>query len=162
MVQSKADSKGGGVILITLMVAMLLDIMPLPEMIELFRPEWVVMVLIYWVMALPSRIGVFSGWFLGLFVDVLKGSLFGINALSFALVVFLIQVLYHRLRLFPQWKQALNITVIIGLHRLLVVNLTGLVEPVSSDFTYWLPLICIAVLWPWLFILLRDIRRKFC
>ncbi|MET1254747.1 rod shape-determining protein MreD [Aliikangiella maris] len=162
MVQRKADSKGSGVILFTFVIAMLLDVMPLPEVIAMFRPEWVVMVFIYWVMAIPNRLGVLTGWVIGLIMDVLQGSLFGINALSMALVAFLIQMLYHRLRLFPPWKQAFNITVIVGIHRLVVINLNGLVEQVSGDFTYWLPLISVALFWPWIFILLRDIRRKFC
>ncbi|MGX5173532.1 rod shape-determining protein MreD [Aliikangiella sp. IMCC44653] len=158
----KADSKGGFVIIMTFAVALLMDAMPLPSMIDVIMPDWVVVVLIYWVMALPNRIGVVSGWILGLFVDVLNGSLFGINALSLAVVAFLIQALYHRLRLFPRWKQALNVAVIVGIHRLIVFNLNGLVEPVSFQLSYWLPLFGAMVFWPWVFILLRDIRRKSC
>ncbi len=160
--QRKSDSKGGIIVILTFAVAMLMDVIPLPHIIDVFTPDWIVLVLIYWVMAMPNRIGVFSGWLLGLFVDVLTGTLFGINALSLALVAFLIQVLYHRLRIFPRWKQAINVAVIVGIHRLLVLNLSGLVEPFSYEFSYWLPLISAAAFWPWVFILLRDVRRKFC
>ena len=160
--QGKAENKGGIVILISLFIAMLMNTIPFPEVISVFKPDWVAMVLIYWAMALPNRVGVFSGWCLGLFVDVLEGSLFGINALSLALVAFLIQMLYHRLRLFPMWKQAINVAVIVGIHRLLVVSLSGLVEVVNTDVTYWFPLISVGLFWPWVFIILRDVRRKFC
>ncbi|TQV86669.1 rod shape-determining protein MreD [Aliikangiella coralliicola] len=160
--QAKAESKGGMVIIVSLLVAMLMNVMPLPDLISMFKPDWVALVLIYWVMALPNRVGVFSGWILGLFVDVLYGTLFGIHALSLAVVAFLVQMIYHRLRLFPRWKQAINVAVVVGIHRLIVVTLTGLVEPVKADYTYWLPLVGVAIFWPWVFILLRDIRRKFC
>ena len=160
--KTDGENKGNIAIVTTLLVAMLIDTMPFPELVTAFKPDWVAMALAYWVMALPSRIGVFSGFFLGLFVDVLEGSLFGINALSLAVVAFLIQMLYHRLRLFPRWKQALNIAVIIGIHRLLVAMLSSLVEPVTPNPAYWLPLIAVAIFWPWAFIILRDVRRRFC
>ena len=160
--QQKSDSRGGFIIIVTFAVAMLANVMPLPEALVLFKPDWVAIVLIYWVMAMPGRIGVLSGWFLGLFVDVLYGTLFGIHALSLAVVAFVIQMIYHRLRLFPRWKQAINVAVVVGIHRLIVVTLTGLVEPTQTDYTYWFPLIGVAVFWPWVFILLRDVRRKFC
>lgn len=160
--QNKAESRGTFAIIASFAIAMLINIMPLPEAISMFKPDWVAMVLIYWVMALPSRIGVFSGWVLGLFVDVLYGTLFGIHAISLALVAFLIQIIFHRLRIFPRWKQAVNVAVVVGIHRLIVVLLTGLVEPVQTDYTYWFPLIGVALFWPWIFIILRDVRRNFC
>lgn len=160
--QAKNDSKGSLIIVLTFAIAMLMNVMPLPAVIAMFKPDWVALVLIYWVMALPSRIGVLYGWLIGLFVDVLYGTLFGIHAVSFAIVAFIIQMIYHRLRLFPRWKQAINAAVVVGIHRLLVATLSGLVEPVHIDMSYWYPLIGVALFWPWVFILLRDVRRKFC
>ena len=160
--QDKADSRGGLVIAASFFVAMLANAMPLPEFLTPLKPDWVSLVLIYWVMALPNRIGIFSGWLLGLFVDVLYGSLFGIHAIALAVEVYLIQMIFHRLRLFPRWKQAINVAVVVGINRMIVMLLTGLVQPVSVDYKYWLPLLGTALLWPWVFILLRDIRRKFC
>ena len=160
--QQKADSRGGIAIVISFALAMLINVMPLPDAVALFKPDWVAMVLIYWVMAMPGRIGVFSGWILGLFVDVLYGTLFGIHALSLSIVAFIIQIIYHRLRLFPRWKQAINVAVVVGIHRLVVVTLSGLSAPVQTDYTYWFPLLGVAVFWPWVFIIMRDVRRKFC
>ncbi len=159
---NKSESSGFFAIIISFAIAMLMNLMPLPDAISMFKPDWVAMVLIYWVMALPNRIGVFSGWVLGLFVDVLYGTLFGIHAISLAIVAFIVQMIFHRLRLFPRWKQAINVAVVVGIHRLTVATLNGLFEPVKTDFTYWFPLIGVAVLWPWVFIILRDTRRKFC
>jgi rod shape-determining protein MreD len=160
--QSRAKSSGGIVIVISFLLAMLMNVIPLPDIFALFRPDWVALVLIYWVMALPNRIGVFSGCVLGLFVDVLDGTLFGINALSFSIIAFLIQMIYHRLRLFPRWKQAINVAVVIGIHKMVVMALSSLVQTVNVDFTYWFPLIGSLLFWPWVFILLRDVRRRFC
>lgn len=162
MIQAQADDKGGFTIIVTFVIAILMSAIPFPDFIAVFKPDWVAMVLVYWVMAVPNRVGVFSAAILGIFLDVLEGSLLGVNVLSLAVVAFLIQILYHRLRLFPRWKQAVNVAVIIGIHRLIVFLLMGLVENINGSFSYWLPLLSTVILWPWVFIVLRDVRRKFC
>jgi len=156
------ESKGTFVIIISFFVAMVMNVLPLPEFLEIFNPDWVALVLVYWVMAVPSRVGVLVGWLVGLLVDVLYGTVFGIHALTFALVAYIIQMTYHRLRLFPRWKQSINIAMVIGIHMLLGLILRNFIEPISTGYLYWLPLIGAGLLWPWVFIILRDVRRKFC
>ncbi|MDQ7050046.1 MAG: rod shape-determining protein MreC [Enterobacterales bacterium] len=106
-----SDPKGRMVILLSFGIAMFMNLLPLPHIIQLFKPDFVALVLIYWVMAIPDRMGVISGWIVGLFVDALYGSVLGIHAMSFALIAYLILMTYHRLRLFPRWKQSINIAV---------------------------------------------------
>ena len=81
--------KQRALILASFVAAMVLTIVPLPGAIRLLRPDWVALVLVYWCMALPVRIGVGSGWVLGLFLDVLYGSLLGEQALAKALLAYL-------------------------------------------------------------------------
>jgi rod shape-determining protein MreD len=159
---AKSSSSGTLVIIVSFAVAMLMNVMPLPDSINLFKPDWVALVLVYWVMAIPDRVGVLVGWLIGLLVDVLYGTLFGVHAMTFALVAYLIQMTFHRLRLFPKWKQSINIAVVVGIHMLVGLILRGFVQPVSSSYSYWLPLLGTMLFWPWVFILLRDVRRKFC
>ncbi|MBV1910377.1 MAG: rod shape-determining protein MreD [Kangiellaceae bacterium] len=159
---ARVESKGTMVIILSFVMAMFMNILPLPDVINLFKPDWVALVLVYWVMAVPNRVGVLTGWLVGLFVDVLYGTVFGLHAMTFALIAYLIQMTFHRLRLFPRWKQSLNIAVVIGVHMLLGLVLRNFVEPVSSDYVYWLPLVGVLLFWPWVFVLLRDVRRKFC
>ena len=158
----KTESKGTLVIIASFAAAMVMNVLPWWQVIGAFKPDWVALVLIYWVMAVPNRVGVLVGWVVGLFVDVLYGTLFGIHAMTFAVIAYLIQMTYHRLRLFPRWKQSINIAVVIGIHMLLGLVLRSFVQPVSSNFVYWTPLVGAMIFWPWVFIILRDIRRKFC
>ncbi len=60
-------------ILASFVLAMMLAIIPLPDSVRLLRPDWVSLVLVYWCMAVPERIGVGSGWIVGLFLDALYG-----------------------------------------------------------------------------------------
>lgn len=158
----KVESKGTLVIIISFAIAMFMNILPLPQMINFFKPDWVALVLIYWVMAMPNRIGVLIGWCIGLLVDVLYGNLFGIHAMTYAIIAYLIQMTFHRLRLFPRWKQSINIAVVIGVQMLIGLILRSFVQRLSVDYTYWLPLLGSMIFWPWVFVLLRDARRKFC
>ncbi len=154
-------SQGGRVIVISILLALMLTAMPLPEWGLAWRPVWVAMVLIYWTMALPERVGIGTAWVLGLLVDVLQGTLLGLNAMGFALLCYLILRSYQRIRVFPLTQQAFLIGIFLLFYLLLtlwVQNLTG-VHQIS--WTYWMPAISSMLLWPWLFIVLRDIRRKY-
>ena len=69
------------IIVVTLCIAMLLMILPMPEWARPFRPQWVTLTLIYWAIALPHRVGVGSGFLAGIALDVLTGTLLGQHAL---------------------------------------------------------------------------------
>ena len=65
MKQIKAS--GGSVILMSFIAAFILSMLPLPQLLQSIRPEFILIVLIYWCIALPNRIGVGIGWLTGLF-----------------------------------------------------------------------------------------------
>jgi rod shape-determining protein MreD len=144
-------------IVLTLLCAMVLQLLPLPTVIELSRPEFVLMVLIYWSMALPNRIGVSAAWITGLFVDVLLGTPLGINALAYSLIVYVIARFYLQLRQYPYWQQALIIFALV-----LLSKLVNLVMNTNVEGIYLLiPAIISALLWPFNYLLLRLVRRTF-
>ncbi|HUM92196.1 MAG TPA: rod shape-determining protein MreD, partial [Candidatus Competibacter sp.] len=68
---------GRWIIVLSFLIAFLLGGVPLPDSLERFRPDWVAMVLIYWNMALPHRVGIGIGWLVGLLMDVGRGGLLG-------------------------------------------------------------------------------------
>ncbi len=149
------------VIVASFAVSMLLDILPLPQGLMAFWPEWLALVLLYWVVALPNRVGIFTAWLVGLFADALHGSLLGLHALSFSIMAYFALVLYQRIRLFPRWKQSLVVAMLVGIYMLFALGLKSLTLSFEQGIGYWFPMLSSAILWPWLFILLRDIRRQF-
>ncbi|NVJ49561.1 MAG: rod shape-determining protein MreD [Gammaproteobacteria bacterium] len=140
--------------------ALLLDILPLPDLLMPYWPEWLPMVLLYWVIALPHRVGIFTAWIVGLFVDAVQGSTLGLNAMSLSIMTYFTLLLYQRIRLFPRWKQSLVIAMLVGIYMLLVLGLKNLITPFDSHFSYWIPMFSCGLIWSWLFILLRDLRRQ--
>lgn len=144
----------------TFSVALILTIMPFPVWAEPFRPDWVGLVLIYWCLAIPERISVGTGWLLGFLQDVLYGSLLGSNAIGKTLVAFLAVRLHLQLRMFPRWQQAVSVFGLLITNQLLVLWIRGAIGQAPETFSYWTPSIVGALLWPWLFIILRDLRRR--
>lgn len=144
----------------TFAAAIILSIMPVPAWAEPFRPDWVALVLIYWCMTAPDRVGVASGWLVGLIMDVLYGSLLGQQALAKTLLAFLVLKIHLQLRMFPRWQQGVTVFVLIGLNQLLVVWIKGAIGQAPNSWAYWVQTVVSALIWPWLFILLRDLRRR--
>ncbi len=153
---------GGWIILGTLVLAALFTVLPLPEWLEAYRPEWVALVVIYWVVALPDRIGLFSAWIAGFFMDVLEGSLLGLNALALALVAYLALSLYQRMRMFTAVQQSSTILILVGIHQLLSFwVLTANSQNTAPNLIFMISALSSAIIWPFVFSGLRYIRRTF-
>jgi rod shape-determining protein MreD len=153
--------RGGWVIFLTLLAALSLSILPLPDWAVSYRPEWVLLVLIYWCIALPHRIGMGLAWIVGLLLDTLEGTLLGQHALAFTVVTYVCLRGYRHLRIYPLWQQALAVLALVGGEQLLMLWIQGLSGKAPDTWQYWLPSVTSALLWPWLFIILRDLRRRF-
>lgn len=158
---SSRHSGGTLIVFGTLIVGFILSQMPLPSMVVWWRPEWVAMIVIYWVMALPHRFGIGMAWMSGLALDVLKGSLLGMNALSLTVVAFITLVLHQRLRMFPLWQQAMMVLVLVGINQLIFHWIQSFAGTTGDSLVFLLPALVSAFLWPWVFVILRGIRRTF-
>ena len=155
------SARGLWVIVLTFVAAGMLAVVPLPAWLLWARPEWVALVLIYWVVALPQRIGVLWAAGVGLLLDLVEGAVLGQNALALAVVAFLGLVLYQRVRLYNLWQQAGVVFMLLGINQLLgqwVQNLTG---QGAQTLLFLMPALMGALLWPGVFILLRFLRRYY-
>ena len=159
MIRNKAS--GGWVIIISLVIAFMLTAMPMPNWFVNWRPAWVAMVLIYWCMALPQRVGIAISWFLGLLLDVQQSTILGQNALGLALIAYISIQSYQRMRVYPLAHQAVLVCFYLLIYELIMLLITGYIGTATRDWTYWMPAITSMLLWPWLFIILRDLRRKY-
>lgn len=154
---SLAPAQHGEIIFLSIILAMLMMFLPLPGVLQYARPEWVIMTLIYWAMALPHRVGVGVAWFTGLVVDLTSGGTLGVMAFAYALVIFLVARLHLQLRQYPLWQQA---TLILSLV-FLVHMISVLTSPVTNQAHLWLPVVSSTVLWPVVYAVLRKARRVF-
>lgn len=144
----------------SLLVAFILTGIPLPDSVNPWRPAWVALTLFYWCIAMPERVGVWWGWFTGVMLDVTHGALLGQHALGLAFIAY-VAVRYHqRIRVFPPVQQALLAGALIFLHLATMVTLYNALGSRAYPLWYLGGALTSALIWPWLFVVLRDLRRK--
>jgi len=149
------------VIFLSLLLGVLLTVMPLPDWARLYRPQWAAIVLIYWALALPQRVGVGAGWIVGIVLDALTGTLLGQHALGLSLVAWITVKTHQRVRVFPVWQQAWFVLSLLLLDRCVSVLAMGASGRSTPGYEYWVAALFGAALWPWAFVVLRDLRRRF-
>ena len=152
---------GGWIIALSFLLAFLLGGIPWPGWLERFRPDWVAMALIFWGIALPHRVGIGSGWLVGLLLDVGRGALLGQHALAFAAVAYLTLQTYRRIRVVPVWQQTFSVLVFLLVEQILVFWISGVIGYPPKDWWYLAPAVGGMVCWPLVFIVLRDVRLYF-
>ncbi|MCE8034816.1 MAG: rod shape-determining protein MreD [Halomonas sp.] len=144
----------------TLLLALCLQVMPLAEGWQIWRPDWLGLMLIYWCMAAPDRVGVFHGFVLGILLDLIEGAPLGQNALTLSLLAFLAALVYPRFRTYSLVQQSLLILVLLGLVQLVEQWLRTLFGPFSMHLAFLLPSLIGAALWPWLATMFQAFERR--
>ena len=152
---------GGWIIALSFLLAFLLGGIPWPGWLERFRPDWVAMALIFWSIALPHRVGIGSGWLVGLLLDVGRGALLGQHALALAAVAYLTLQTYRRIRVVPVWQQTFSILVFLLVEQIFVFWISGVIGYPPKDWWYLAPAVGGMVCWPLVFIILRDVCLYF-
>lgn len=152
------DYHGYGRIILTIILAMCLRIIPWPNAITSINPDWVLLALIYWALAMPERVGIFHAWTVGLLTDTLTGRLFGQYALAYSLVIYFCLILHKRLRQFPLPQQAVFIFLCLLLTQLLLFWLKNIQTPFQFRASFWLPVVTGTLCWPLVYTALRFVR----
>jgi len=147
-------------IYLSLNLALLGMIVPFPYHWQWIRPEWISLMLIYWVFREPARVGVATGWMIGLCMDVLGGVLLGQYALAMALLTYLAHLLRNRLRFFPFWQQAFVILVLVGIGQLILLLIQWFIGRPPRTLLYWSSTLTSVLLWPWLYRIMHFCERK--
>lgn len=149
-------------IILTLIAALALTILPLPGWASWWRPEWLALTIVYWSMALPRHTGIGTAWISGLFLDIARGSVLGQHALALALLSWLAIALHQRMRVYPLAQQSIGVGAMMLPYLLLLLWIKGITGNAAETWLYWIPLITSIAVWPIVFLLLRDVRRRFC
>lgn len=145
-------------VVITLAVAMVLTILPLPGIVQPLRPYWVALVLIFWCLETQGLLGLGAAFLTGIVLDLLTGSLMGMHALGLVILVYLVTRFRARLRFFPPWQQALSVLALLINDRIIVLWIVSLRGDPLPAASFWLAPLVGTLLWPWLFLLLDRYR----
>jgi len=149
-----------GLMLASLVLALLLSVLPMPTGLAPFKPYWLALVLAYWLMETPHRAGLGLAFCVGLAADLVSGSLLGEQALRLCIMAFIVLRFRARLRFFPLWQQALALFALLLNDRIVVLMVRGFTDEGIPPWTFWLSPGVGMLLWPWVFLLLDDLRLK--
>lgn len=144
----------------SLLVALLLGLLPLPALLQPVRPFWLALVLAYWLIEAPDRVGLGVAFAAGLVADVTYDGLLGEQALRLVILAFIVQRFRPRLRFFVLTQQALAIGALLLNDRIVSAGVhVALGEPVLPA-AFWLAPLAGMLLWPPVFLVLDALRLR--
>ncbi len=149
----------GWAVITSLLAAMVLTVVPLPPSLGVVRPAWVLIVVAYWNMTLPRRVGVTVAWVSGLLLDALTGAVLGQHALALLLSSFFVLKLNELLRTFPLWQQSLALLPVFVLYEFVLFWIDGATGRAVEPLWRWAPVISSALLWPLVYSALNFLDR---
>jgi len=142
-------------IALTLALAVSANLLALPGLAQVLRPDLLALTLIYWVVYHPRRLGFLPAWILGLIMDVANGSLFGEHALAYAVLMYLSILLYRRIVMFGMIQQMLHVLAILIASQAVMLVVRSVAGADFPGIAYFVPSLLGAILWPALFALIR-------
>ena len=144
----------------TLVIALLSMLVPLPDVLEPFKPYWPALVLLYWSLESGDRVTLGLAFTMGLAADLLDGVLLGEQALRLTALVFIALRFRSRLRFFPMWQQTLAVLALLLNDRILLTIVRVFAGDALPPSSWWISPFVGAALWPFVFLLLDDLRMR--
>lgn len=140
-------------------MALVLTVLPVPTVIFIYWPDWVALVMIYWALTVPEKIGPWVGFIAGTLMEVLSAKTFGVLGLGLAALVFTVNRAHLQLRVLSIWQQMIVVGLFIGIFKLITGWLYGLISGYLMSSEYFYSLFGCMVTWPFLFIVMQEVRR---
>lgn len=136
---------------LSLVLVLVLALLPLPDSVAPFRPDWVAVVLIYWSLMSPRRFGLLTAFWMGIVLDTLSGALLGQNALALLVVVYLAERFHLRLRVFPASQVAITVLLLLALYEFILFWIDGMAGRTVPVMERWIPPLTGTLVWLILF-----------
>ncbi|MDN2663689.1 rod shape-determining protein MreD [Psychromonas sp. 14N.309.X.WAT.B.A12] len=149
------------VIYLTFFVCLVADIFPLPIMFNAFRPNWMILVIFYWIIALPHRVNIGHAFILGLILDLLLGSTLGTHGLLFSLLAYLTSINFQRFRNFTLVQTTLLLGVFIFIAKLGLYWIASSMQEIVLHRPYFWSIFTSMLIWPWFFLFMRYLRVRY-
>ena len=129
-------------------LGLVLSAIPLPHALDLLRPDFLLLVVIWFALTSPRSGGLMYAWVAGLSLDAFRGLMLGENALAFVVVAYLVHRLHLRMRMFPLLHQSLVVMSLLWLYQFIVFWVDGVTGHPVTSLLRWLPALTGAALWP--------------
>jgi len=146
-------------ILLTILLSLFVSLITLP--LGYYSPEWILLVLIYWAIAIPSINKLFLAFLLGFLTDIVLGQVLGISSLFYVILIYIVLRLYNSLRYMTIAQQSFVIFFLIIIKQHLLIWAYIMIGQTIEYQAILIGSFMNALLWPLIFFALRYVRRKF-
>lgn len=145
---------------LAIFLALILNIYPLSHNLAIIRPEFLCLLVIYWVINKPHQLGVVFAWCAGLLQDIVEINVWGAHALALTILAYICLLSWQRIRSYSIWQQSMWVFVLVGTHQVIVSWVQGLAGYHSPTHLIILPTLSSALLWPLVSWLLLRMQQK--
>ena len=143
-----------------IVAALMLAIAPMPDWASPFRPDWVALTLIYWVMMLPRTYSIGTAWIVGIVLDVAQGTLLGQHAIALCFVAYISVKFHLQFRVFPTSQMSATVFALLAFYQFILFWVNGVAGVNAPAVTYWGPVITGALIWPLLALVFGGVRYR--
>ena len=144
---------------LSLLLALLCQLFPWVGQGVIFRPDFMLVVILYWLLRAPNLCNVGTAWVAGLLVDLATGSLLGQHALSFSITAFIALSYQRRLVLFNTWQLVGYVAALLSFERVLMLLLKLFEGNENPSWHYFWPIITGLLLWHLMILLFGSLTR---
>lgn len=152
-------ARNGWLLPVSIVLALLLGLLPLPDAWQPFRPYWLGLVVAYWVIEDNERVGLGVAFIAGLLGDLAFGGILGEQSLRLVVMAFILQRFRSQLRFFPMAQQALAIGGLLLNDRVISAAIRFAVGAPQVPWSYWLAPVLGMLLWVPLFLSFDALRQ---
>jgi len=148
-----------GYVALTVTLALLFNLLPWKDIVGL--PDLLALVIAFWCVHEPRKMGIGFAWTLGLLMDAGNGALMGQHAFAYAILAFGAIALHRRILWFPPWQQAAHVLVLLLASQLLMLLVRMAAGGAYPGALYFAGSVVAAALWPLAdYVLLLPQRRR--
>lgn len=150
-----------GLIFFSFLIMLLINLLPWQSAVADFAPDFIALLLIYWALNQPRRIGVGAGFMLGLLMDVGDGTVLGQHALAYSLIAFITLWRQRQMAVAPFWQQAIAALGLLLLSQMVMQLVRAALGAPFVGWGYFAGPFFAALLWtPTSNLMLMHLRRE--
>ena len=145
-------------IVISIVIASILTVYPWSYAVAGWRPAFMVLITLFWVLCHPTWCGVWFSFTIGLFTDLLLGAPLGMNAFSFVVICFFSRYFIRERRVLTFGNLWIIVTLALLTHLVILLLAQAMMGVHFSIARHWQPLLGSILFWPIQYYLLRKWR----
>jgi rod shape-determining protein MreD len=145
---------------LSLLVALFLQMIVLPDSVAAVRPLWIPLVLAFWALQDPRLPTLIASFLFGIMLDVLFDSILGQHALACVLTTYIVIKLRPFFILFPLWQSTVALVPVWGIYAFLMFWIDGVAKHQADAWLRWVPVASSTLFWPLVFVLLDSYLRR--